>query len=1219
MALFRKFFYRKPPEGLLEISERVFVFDCCFTSDVLEDDEYALYMGGIVHNLCDHFPDASFMVFNFKDGEYESQIESILEDYNMTVVNYPQHYENCPIHTMETIYHFLKASESWLSHGPTNILLLHCEFGGWPVLAFMLAALLIFRRQYTGEHKTLDMIYKQAPRELLELMIPLNPLPSQYRYLQYVSRRNLGSEWPPLDRALTLECVIIRHIPNMDGEGGCRPIFRIYGQDPFMAADRTPKVLFSTPKNCNDVRYYKQTDCGLIKIDIHCHVQGDVVLECITLQEQDDELECEEMMFRVVFNTAFIRSNILILNRDEVDMLWDVKDQFPMDFRAEILFSEMDSATSCDVTPTSVEEREGGGLPCEAFSKVREIFSNVDWLDPRTDVAQDILEIRAANILQEKLETLSPQPARKNTLMKSASSLTNEVIGSLICQSPQSNKDFEPSFHQIASKLKNGSSHFQDAIEGMNLHRSTSKKKLESVVSNAGKTAGLLSDPYQERVIDKSRSPPPHDQTTMPSLIDHGQPMAISQGPSTKKADAKSHTQSEVMSQDVTQTEVFRRGYNGNPTLTRYHGASAVGITALLHDHAAEFNNNRTHITESNSSVALSPRNTILSSFSGLLKPLSPSKLSASPQPPSPGPLPPPLLHPPPTSVVPAAPPCVPPSCSELVESIRTAISRPCPPPPPPPCQDSAHPPPPPCPKSAHPPPPPPCPGLAHPPPPAPCPPPLHSAPPPAPPPKCSTNAAPAPPPPVSLKGRTDGIVASGGASIPPPPIGATKGKLQPRTGVRNQAQSKRTPLKPYHWLKLTRAMQGSLWADAQKPEEASKAPEFDISELESLFSAAIPNLDHGSAGKSNRRAAGPKSDKVQLIDLRRAYNCEIMLTKVKIPLSDLMSSVLALDDLALDTDQVDNLIKFCPTKEEIELLKNYKGDMDNLGKCEKFFLELMKVPRVESKLRVFSFKIQFCSQVSDLRKSLNIVNSTAEEVRNSVKLKRIMQTILSLGNALNHGTARGSAVGFRLDSLLKLTDTRARNNKMTLMHYLCKVLAHKLPEVMDFPNDLLSLEAATKIQLKYLAEEMQAISKGMEKIQQELTASENDGPVSESFCTTLKNFLSYAEGEVRSLATLYSGVGRNADALANYFGEDPARCPFEQVVSTLLNFVRMFKKAHEENCKQLEFERKKAEKEAENEKAQINASNQQKGNEKIRKSNSSIGTAAEHHLIETT
>ncbi|GJS68329.1 formin-like protein 6 [Tanacetum coccineum] len=52
-----------------------------------------------------------------------------------------------------------------------------------------------------------------------------------------------------------------------------------------------------------------------------------------------------------------------------------------------------------------------------------------------------------------------------------------------------------------------------------------------------------------------------------------------------------------------------------------------------------------------------------------------------------------------------------------------------------------------------------------------------------------------------------------------------------------------------------------------------------------------------------------------------------------------------------------------------------------------------------------------------------------------SVKLRRVMQTILSLGNALNQGTSRAAA--FKLDSLLKLNNTRA---KRTLMHYLCKV-----------------------------------------------------------------------------------------------------------------------------------------------------------------------------------
>jgi len=82
------------------------------------------------------------------------------------------------------------------------------------------------------------------------------------------------------------------------------------------------------------------------------------------------------------------------------------------------------------------------------------------------------------------------------------------------------------------------------------------------------------------------------------------------------------------------------------------------------------------------------------------------------------------------------------------------------------------------------------------------------------------------------------------------------------------------------------------------------------------------------------------------------------MLTKVKMPLSDLVvrmsavqkiwklesrysvisdmvitidflqSAALALDQSTLDVDQVENLIKFCPTKEEMELLKVHISTM---------------------------------------------------------------------------------------------------------------------------------------------------------------------------------------------------------------------------------------------------------------------------------------------------
>lgn len=79
-----------------------------------------------------------------------------------------------------------------------------------------------------------------------------------------------------------------------------------------------------------------QVECELVKIDINCLIQGDVVVECINLS---DDMEREKMMFRTMFNTAFIRSNILMLNRDEVDMLWDAKDHFPQHFRVEVCVS----------------------------------------------------------------------------------------------------------------------------------------------------------------------------------------------------------------------------------------------------------------------------------------------------------------------------------------------------------------------------------------------------------------------------------------------------------------------------------------------------------------------------------------------------------------------------------------------------------------------------------------------------------------------------------------------------------------------------------------------------------------------------------------------------------------------------------------------------------------------------------------------------------------
>ncbi|KAK8649975.1 hypothetical protein V6N13_139626 [Hibiscus sabdariffa] len=1191
-------------------------------------------MKGIVGNLPNHFPEASFLVFNFREGEKKSYVAELLSECRqMTIMDYPCHYEGCPLIAMEVLNNFLRSCETWLLRDQNNLLLMHCERGGWPVLAFMLAALLLYRKQYSGEQKTLDMIYRQAPNERLQVLSSLNPIPSQLRYLQYISRRNVASEWPPLDRALSLDCVILRNIPNVDGEGGCCPIFRIYGQDPFLVADKAPKLLYSSPKRSKYVRYYKQKECALVKIDINCHVQGDVVVECVNLNDK----EREKMIFRVVFNTAFIRSNILMLNRDEFDILWDAKEQFPKEFRAEIIFSEMDAASS--VTPTDpfcYEEKEG--LPAEAFAKVKEMFSNVDWLDSKSDAAYNMLQqIGASIIASEKSNSdsnsnvnspqrgrMSPRTLWEEKLLaafpgspRSPTTMDLKTLVVPLDKSPSS-KEAKPQDSKIEPFNQSDVSHQNN--QSVALAKAQPSQASSSVSSPASAVASSVASPstpsdkegHFTRQTPPAKSPPPK---TPPAKEDPAVRVTSPGTPPPKTPPVKENqTISGIPPEVSTSLKEVLAGLMTTPAAPILPFASPLSKIEAGRDGPLVVPPPPAtipHFKENAASEPVPPPPSLPPLHS--IQEASPTTTSSAPPPPPPpsptagaSSIPPPILAPPspptgsssvptptleppspPTGSSSVPPPTLqPPSHSTGSSSVSpSTLEPPSPPtgsssatPPPPTVSSSATPPPPTVSSSAphRPPPPPPSVSSSAPPPPPPPPPIVSSSaslpPPPPPPPTTSSSSPPPPPPPPAPPSNSSQVPT---VPPPPPPIGKTgsgpsapapppfissanaKNRLLSRGHSKNGQNKK---LKPLHWLKLSRAVQGSLWAEAQKTGEASKAPEIDISELENLFSAASPNTDRRKS--SSRAAKGPKTEKVQLIDHRRAYNCEIMLSKVKVPLPELMNSVLALEESALDIDQVENLIKFCPTKEEMELLKGYTGDKDKLGKCEQFFLELMKVPRVESKLMVFSFKIQFRSQVSDLRRSLNIVNSTAEEIKNSVKLKRIMQTILTLGNALNQGTARGAAIGFRLDSLLKLTDTRARNNKMTLMHYLCKFRTG-------------------------IKEEMQAISKGLEKVVQELSSSENDGHVSDNFREKLKEFLCFAEAEVRSLASLYSGVGRNVDALILYFGEDPAKCSFEQVTSTLLNFVKMFNKAHDENCKQLEQEMKKS---AENEKSQVNS-----------------------------
>ncbi|KVI06418.1 hypothetical protein Ccrd_015225, partial [Cynara cardunculus var. scolymus] len=148
---------------------------------------------------------------------------------------------------------------------------------------------------------TLEMVRKEAPRGLLHLLTLLNPQPSQLRFRLATLRHtsNFG-----LYHTL---------IPFQIWQRTCS--LYIWSRFILNNSQQRSKLLFASSNT------KKHKECEVVKTNIHHRIQGDMVLECIHMDEVNDE-----MIFRL--NVTH--------NIDNIDVLRDVNDQIYANFKGEV-------------------------------------------------------------------------------------------------------------------------------------------------------------------------------------------------------------------------------------------------------------------------------------------------------------------------------------------------------------------------------------------------------------------------------------------------------------------------------------------------------------------------------------------------------------------------------------------------------------------------------------------------------------------------------------------------------------------------------------------------------------------------------------------------------------------------------------------------------------------------------------------------------------------
>lgn len=222
------------------------------------------------------------------------------------------------------------------------------------------------------------------------------------------------------------------------------------------------------------------------------------------------------------------------------------------------------------------------------------------------------------------------------------------------------------------------------------------------------------------------------------------------------------------------------------------------------------------------------------------------------------------------------------------------------------------------------------------------------------------------------------------------------------------------------------------MWASVQK-----KPPrEPDYGSIEQLF--CLPVTEHKDKGAAAPVKKEPKE--ITFIDPKKNLNLNIFLKQFKCTNEDFVGMIQKGDRSKFDVEVLKQLLKLLPEKHEIENLKSFQGEKEKLANVDRFYTFLLMVPCYQLRIECMLLCEETSSVLEMLKPKVKLVEEACQSLRDSTLMPSFCKLILDVGNFLNYGSHTGNAEGFKISSLLKLTETKANKSRITLLHHILEV-----------------------------------------------------------------------------------------------------------------------------------------------------------------------------------
>uniref|UniRef100_A0A8C0UXV9 Dishevelled associated activator of morphosis 1 n=1 Tax=Cyanistes caeruleus TaxID=156563 RepID=A0A8C0UXV9_CYACU len=380
--------------------------------------------------------------------------------------------------------------------------------------------------------------------------------------------------------------------------------------------------------------------------------------------------------------------------------------------------------------------------------------------------------------------------------------------------------------------------------------------------------------------------------------------------------------------------------------------------------------------------------------------------------------------------------------------------------------------------------------------------------------------------------------------------------------------------LKSFNWSKLPEnKLAGTVWTNI---DDTKVYKILDLEDLERTFSAYQRQQDFFVNGSSRQKedaiddtlSSRHKVKELSVIDGRRAQNCNILLSRLKLSNEEIKRAILTMDEQEdLPKDMLEQLLKFVPEKGDIDLLEEHKHELDRMAKADRFLFEMSRINHYQQRLQSLYFKKKFAERVAEVKPKVEAIRAGSKAVLQSTSLQQLLEVVLAFGNYMNKGQ-RGNAFGFKISSLNKIADTKSSIDKnITLLHYLITVVEKKYPKVLRLHEELRDIPQAAKVNMTELEKEINTLRSGLRAVETELDFQKSQvQQAGDKFVSVVSQFITLASFSFSDVEDLLMETKELFSKAVKHFGEDTDKMQPDEFFGIFDQFLQAVTEAKQEN-----------------------------------------------------